>query len=443
MTIRIRCDYCGRALKAPDRAAGKTAPCPGCGAPLTLPHPESPETPVAEPDDDAIQAPAFQEPAYSRPVPHSEETIVRRPPSRTSVGPSRPSPVRRPTLAATGPAKASRLYFLFVLAMVPLCLSLFTPSDDAWGRLERTLKSLPEGTLERAQAESDGELDEDDLFAVLPDGKIEGALLAQGSHLHWLLAAGATVVMLGGVWLLFERGAATPRQFLLVALSTSTFGILFLVMVQWMAMLTSGITIIGGGILMIFFLIAKLIAFSYTAAMDPSNGFLLSCLGFTFGVGLCEEFSKQIPVILHYRGEGTLDWKGACLWGLASGVGFGIAEGIMYAGSHYNGWATSGTYVVRFISCVSLHAVWSGAAAIMIFRRREWFDQDWHWTDMLVTMLYVLAVPMVLHGLYDTALKKEMNLVALATALASFAWLAFMIESTRSQEARFFAKAAT
>ena len=38
---------------------------------------------------------------------------------------------------------------------------------------------------------------------------------------------------------------------------------------------------------------------------------------------------------------------------------------------------------------------------------------------------------MVLHGLYDTLLKKDMNVWALVIALASFAWLAFQIERTR------------
>jgi hypothetical protein len=45
---------------------------------------------------------------------------------------------------------------------------------------------------------------------------------------------------------------------------------------------------------------------------------------------------------------------------------------------------------------------------------------------------------MVLHGLYDTLLKKEMTVLALAAALGSFAWLIFITESTRRQEAEFY-----
>jgi hypothetical protein len=36
-------------------------------------------------------------------------------------------------------------------------------------------------------------------------------------------------------------------------------------------------------------------------------------------------------------------------------------------------------------------------------------------------------VPMLLHGLYDTLLKKEMNAVALGVAVLSFLFLAFQI----------------
>ena len=109
----------------------------------------------------------------------------------------------------------------------------------------------------------------------------------------------------------------------------------------------------------------------------------------------------------------------------------------MYAGSQYNGIATGGIYLVRFISCVALHATWSAAAGIMIFRRKEWFEGDWEWSDLVTSFLWVLAVPMILHGLYNTTLKKEMNGAALLVAAASFAWLIFIVEWTRRQEEEF------
>ena len=43
----------------------------------------------------------------------------------------------------------------------------------------------------------------------------------------------------------------------------------------------------------------------------------------------------------------------------------------------------------------------------------------------------MIAVPMVLHGFYDTLLKKDMNVWALVVALLSFAWFAWHIELAR------------
>ena len=54
------------------------------------------------------------------------------------------------------------------------------------------------------------------------------------------------------------------------------------------------------------------------------------------------------------------------------------------------------------------------------------------WYDWIVRSIAVVAVPMVLHGLYDTFLKKEMNALALTVAVCSFLWLAFQISAWRS-----------
>jgi hypothetical protein len=53
-------------------------------------------------------------------------------------------------------------------------------------------------------------------------------------------------------------------------------------------------------------------------------------------------------------------------------------------------------------------------------------------SDYAVHMLLIISVPAILHGLYDTLLKKGFDGYALAVALASFAWLALLIERARS-----------
>jgi RsiW-degrading membrane proteinase PrsW (M82 family) len=197
---------------------------------------------------------------------------------------------------------------------------------------------------------------------------------------------------------------------------------------------TQGFWLRGRGIITLIFYILKFIGFSYRSALDPDSNFFLSFMGFTCGVGFCEELAKALPMLRHYRTEGKLGWRAACMMGLASGIGFGVSEGITYASDFYNGYSTGGIYVVRFVSCVALHAIWSAAVGIAIYNRRDYFKGEMAWDDWAKSLLWVLGVPMVLHGLYDTMLKKEMNALALVTALVSFGFLVWLIEWARSEE---------
>ncbi|MDR3636857.1 MAG: hypothetical protein P4L84_23835 [Isosphaeraceae bacterium] len=51
MPISFSCKFCGKRLKAPDSAAGKTSKCPQCGKPVTCPEPVYDAEPVAEQPD--------------------------------------------------------------------------------------------------------------------------------------------------------------------------------------------------------------------------------------------------------------------------------------------------------------------------------------------------------------------------------------------------------
>jgi RsiW-degrading membrane proteinase PrsW (M82 family) len=225
--------------------------------------------------------------------------------------------------------------------------------------------------------------------------------------------------------LLATGGAAKPWHLLVVGAFTATVGILFLLAVQAIADWTQNRIMVGRGIVTLLFYVLKLIGLSYRAALDPDIGFVPSFLGFTAGVGLCEELCKAIPVLWRFRQPPDEGWRGAFLWGLASGAGFGIAEGIMYAGQMYNGVSGSDVYVVRFISCVALHALWTGSVAIAVQQRQDWFQQAGSWYEAIGPVLAFVAVPAVLHGLYDTLLKKNMNGFALAVAALSFVYIAY------------------
>ena len=122
------------------------------------------------------------------------------------------------------------------------------------------------------------------------------------------------------------------------------------------------------------------------------------------------------------------------MYGMATGIGFGVSEGVIYSADFYNGIASADAYVVRFVSCVALHATWSAAVGIMMYQGRAIFTLGLPWFMLLLFLVQVLLPAMVLHGLYDTCLKKEMNMMALLVAVASFGWLAALIESMRRSE---------
>ncbi len=174
----------------------------------------------------------------------------------------------------------------------------------------------------------------------------------------------------------------------------------------------------------------QFIAIAYVYAEHPGSGLITSFIAFTFSAGLCEEFCKGLIVFRHFRKSATLDWRGACVWGLASGVGFGVAEGVHYAGGMYNGFFGADAYWLRFVSCVGLHAIWSAAVGLAAWRLREDLKKGW-WT-----IFRIIWAPMIMHGLYDTLLKKDHPGAAVLCAIAGFAWLAYQFERTYLEQNR-------
>jgi RsiW-degrading membrane proteinase PrsW (M82 family) len=322
------------------------------------------------------------------------------------------------------------LHWLLVAALIPLAFSLLEErdgKDDLAKRLADTLEQAPPETHQRVLGvvAANGTLDE--VLAALPDQKLAGALLQRRTWLHWAFAGAAAMVFLTFFLVLAVHQRTNALHLLAIGLFTATVGIVFLFVVQTLAEWLQGMWISGRGIMVILFYIVKAIGFSYRAALDPENGFLLSFVGYTAGVGLCEEVCKALPLFWYYRRPTDQSWHTAFLWGLASGAGFGIAEGIMYASNYYNGIHGPGVYAVRFISCVALHALWTGSVAITLNQKQHLIQQPEAWYAFIPPVLYIVAIPMVLHGLYDTFLKKEMCAAALTIAVLSFVFLAFQI----------------
>jgi RsiW-degrading membrane proteinase PrsW (M82 family) len=327
-----------------------------------------------------------------------------------------------------------------LLTLAPLVFSLFGDHPEPVNeRLWQTIDAAPPDVRQRAAAVigeiNRGKADFDGLFEVLPGGRISGAHLPRRTHLHWAYALLAAAGFFGLTLVLAPGKNVRPAAVLFTGIFTGTIGILLLLATREIAEYSQNVVVLTGNVVAnLLFWMTWAVGYSYRAAVDPGNGFLASFLGYTIGVGLLEEVCKALPVIWYYRRDEGADWRVALTWGLASGVGFGVAEAVMYSADFYNGIAPAGTYAVRFVSCVGLHAIWGGAVALFIHRHYLAILGELEWYEYIPRVLFFVAAAAVLHGLYDTAIKKEMNAVALATAAASFAWLAWCLESARAGE---------
>lgn len=452
MPISFACG-CGKQLRAKDELAGKKTKCPECGSILTIPAP--PQTTVDEDDVASFLAQPAQKAPQDVTPPPDEYAVAGpgdapTPPDRYARAASKPVSAFAPAPRKTEnerPRKSARVfpetessgvsigeygYWLLLFALIPLVFSLLSSEQES---LEDRIAATVEAATPEQAARIEAVLENEnatmrELLNATPEGKLAGAHLSHFSYVHWAYAGVATTGFLLLILLMFSVERSQPLHLLGIGLFTGTVGIVFLFAVQLCSHINIG-RIRGRGVITVILIILALIGLSYRSAHDPNSNFLLSALGYTFGVGLCEELTKALPLLLYFRRFATMGWRGACLWGLASGIGFGVSEGIMYSGDMYNGLSGPGIYVVRFVSCVALHAMWAGAVGITIARTQRVYEQAEDWAGLGLYILRVLAVPMVLHGFYDTLLKKDMNVWALVVALVSFAWFAFQIERAR------------
>ena len=132
--------------------------------------------------------------------------------------------------------------------------------------------------------------------------------------------------------------------------------------------------------------------------LDGGN-FFGHLIGYTLGVGLTEEFVKVIGVYVLCRiARGPLVPKTAVFYGLVAGIGFGVFEGVQYqltANAELEYGASFFMNIARLTSLPFLHSIWTAIASYFValaflFPRSRW-----------ALLLVGLAIPSLLHGLYD------------------------------------------
>ncbi len=165
--------------------------------------------------------------------------------------------------------------------------------------------------------------------------------------------------------------------------------------------------------------------------MFTEMSFPINIVGFTLGVGLTEEFVKMLPLLyLVRRTKEPLLPQTLVYYGLMSGIAFGVFEGVQYQ-TTVNTQADYTTAfllnIARLTSMPFLHALWGGICGYFVGFANLY--------PRYRKSLYVLAlaIPAVLHGLYDS-LASVAYLLSLAVAFGSV--LALMTYLSKSNHFR-------
>jgi len=158
--------------------------------------------------------------------------------------------------------------------------------------------------------------------------------------------------------------------------------------------------------------------------VDSSNPNLVGqFFGFIFGVGLCEETTKLLPLffILTLQDElpqaQRISYRGFLFVGFLSGTGFGIGEAL-YGYAPWSGAPIASLNVLRWFALVPSHAVWAATAAACLWRlsptlRQETKRKNSHWR-LFGLCAAAVACSAVIHGLYDVFAVNEYQSLAIA-----------------------------
>jgi protease PrsW len=149
---------------------------------------------------------------------------------------------------------------------------------------------------------------------------------------------------------------------------------------------------------------------------------------YIFAIGLPEELCKALPLFVLLRKANPLPPQVMLFYGLMSGLGFGIYEGVDYQmGRNFRYASSGGEYyllnLVRLTTLPFLHAMWTGIAGYFIgfaglYPRRQ-----------RGLILIGIGLPAMLHGLYNTFNQSIIGLgFALLTVLALNLYLARSVE---------------
>lgn len=169
-------------------------------------------------------------------------------------------------------------------------------------------------------------------------------------------------------------------------------------------------------------------------ALTESRHLLARFPGFVLGVGVPEELCKAAILFWLVRRPGfQLTPQTVVFYGMMSGLGFGIYEGVQYQTGFNRTAGVDTAYllnIARLTSLPFLHAVWTGLAGYFIgfaalYPRKRYG-----------LWIVAIAVPALFHGLYDTF---NWGVIGLSTAFLSVILLSTYLANVQQMQRHFSA----
>jgi RsiW-degrading membrane proteinase PrsW (M82 family) len=171
----------------------------------------------------------------------------------------------------------------------------------------------------------------------------------------------------------------------------------------------AGVIIVGGG-------------YAFTAMHDL--GPIAHFFGFSFGVGLTAELGKLIAAaIILSPGLGLLKNRTRLLPFLIAGLGFGLAEALLYI-ADYSTTDLKGTeHYLRGTWSVLLHVSWASITGYIVLKSWKKVPETGEILDVFEGTFWSLIIAMIatglLHGLYDALCAHDEPVYALLVGALS------------------------
>ncbi len=216
-----------------------------------------------------------------------------------------------------------------------------------------------------------------------------------------LLAAGGVPVALAAI-IHYLRPQRIPIATAIgVALFTAVIGIFMLLVLQSLAdaaVHTRRAPVGRGSIIWAIF---AAIGAAYEAI--HSENVLVRWLGYVFGVGLCEEATKLLPLALlvMWRSDRHLSVHTFLCLGFISGLGFGIGEALYGYAPWSSVYAVSDN-VIRWYSAVPSHAIYTTVCAAFLWRLADQLENAEGFWERAIVIGMAVGVMALVHGTYNT-----------------------------------------